>query len=497
MTKQLSIFTRFISAVSLIIAFVCSLSAQPAGDSYADDTRLPAGIAGERITALIQAINANDPEQVKQFLERHAGEGFRNFAPLEAHVEAFQGTYRMTGGVDFYSVRTYTPSRAGTTVVIAKDRLFGGWHGFSFSLEGPEQRIERLNFSPARPPANAAASESPLSEAELLQVVSRKLDELCGKDAFSGTVLIAQGEKVLLEKACGEATKVWHVPNNIDTKFNLGSMNKMFTATAVMQLVEQGKIKLEDPISKYVDESWLPRSITDRVTVHHLLSHTSGLGSYFNDTYFKSSRDLFRQVDDYKSLVQGDTLAFEPGARFQYSNTGMLLLGVVVEKASGSNYFDYIRKHIYEPAGMTNSDCYELDHPVANLAEGYIPEGKGWKNNLFLHVLKGGPAGGGYSSVHDLHRFARALQTGKLLSAASTDKMWKDYSGARYGYGFQTEDSPAGRIVGHGGGFPGLNSHLDIFLDKGYVLVVMSNYDSGAEPLRNYIHSLLFSRLKS
>lgn len=458
---------------------------------------MPDGVPGERIRALLQTINSNNPAQIQQFFDQHVAEEFRQFAPMEEHIGAFQNSYRMTGGVDFYSVRTYTPARQGI-VVIGKDRLFGGWHGFSFQLNGPEQRIDRLNFSPARPPKTGQANEPELSEADLVRTIQEKLDGLCKKDAFSGTVLLARGDQVLLERACGEASKSHHIANNIDTKFNLGSMNKMFTATAIAQLAEKGKLKLDDPISKYVDESWLPRNITDRVTVHHLLTHTSGLGSYFNDTYFKSSRDLFRQVDDYKSLVKGDTLSFEPGTRFQYSNTGMLLLGVVIEKASGANYFEYIRQNISEPTGMKNSDCYELDRPVENLAEGYIPQGgDGWKNNLFLHVLKGGPAGGGYSTVRDLHRFARAMQTGKLLSSNSLEKMWQSHSEAGYGYGFEIEETPAGKTVGHGGGFPGLNSHLDIMLDKGYVLVVMSNYDMGAEPLRGYIRNLIFTRLKS
>lgn len=488
--------TRWVCGLFFLTLFIHALPAQPTNDGFADNTQLPAGIPGERVTALLQAVNSNDPEHIKQFIDRHIGEEFRKFAPIDEMIHALQGTYKQTGGLDFYSIRTYTPPREGMTV-IAKDRLFGGWHGFSFRLEGSEQRIERLNFNPARPPAAAKAAEKPLSENDFLQTLSGKIDELCQKDVFSGTVLIAKGDKILLEKACGEATKSWHIANNIDTKFNLGSMNKMFTATAVMQLAEKGKLQLDDPISKYVDESWLPKTITDRVTVHHLLSHTSGLGSYFNDTYMKSSRDLFRQVDDYKSLVQGDTLSFEPGKRFQYSNTGMLLLGVVIEKASEMNYFDYIRQHIYEPAGMKNSDCYELDRPQVNLAEGYIPEGEGgWKNNLFMHVLKGGPAGGGYSTVRDLHRFARALQNGKLVSQASLDKMWQDQSGVGYGYGFETENTPAGKRVGHGGGFPGLNSGLDINTGSGYIVAVMSNYDMGAEALKAYIRRLIDNRLQ-
>jgi CubicO group peptidase (beta-lactamase class C family) len=292
----------------------------------------------------------------------------------------------------------------------------------------------------------------------------------------------------------GEASKRFHVPNNIDTKFNLGSMNKMFTATSIMQLVEKGHLSLDDPISKYVDESWLPEEITSKITIHHLLTHTSGLGSYFNETYMKGSRQLFRHVDDFKPLVKGEKPAFEPGKRFRYSNTGMLLLGVVIESVTGGSYFDYIRKNIYEPAGMTDSDSYEMDYPVENLAIGYSRDRQsryGWQNNLYKHVIKGGPAGGGFSTVKDLHRFARAIRAGKLVSQESLDKMWKDHSGENYGYGFSVEEGSNGKVVGHGGGFSGINSNLDIYLDKEYIVAVMSNYDRGASPIAQKVGQLL------
>lgn len=492
-----TIFPRLLLPLCGMLLLPLLALAQQAPDTFEDQTQLPTGRRGQRIQALIQAANSNDPALIRQFFEQHVAEQFRQAMPMDAHIGAFQDAYRTTGGVDFYSVRTYTPARP-KTVIIVQDRLFGGYSGVTMTFDGPEERIAELNFSPARTPKAALSASPALTEAELLRTVRDKLAMLCKKDAFSGTVLLARGDQVLLEHACGEASKSWHVANTIDTKFNLGSMNKMFTSTAVAQLAEKGRLRLDDPISKYVDTTWLPRSITDQVTVHHLLTHTAGLGSYFNDTYFNSSRDLFRQLDDYKPLVKGDTLEFAPGSRFGYSNTGMLLLGVVIEKASGANYFDYIRQNIYQPAGMTRSDCYELDRPQENLAEGYVPEAGGqWKNNLFLHVLKGGPAGGGYSTVRDLHRFARALQTGKLLAPAAREKMWTSHSEAGYGYGFNVEQTPAGKAVGHGGGFPGLNSHLDLLLDKGYIIVVMSNYDSGAEALRAYLRNLIFTRLKS
>lgn len=482
---------RNLLAMALVLGAWTSVAAQSPPGEFRDGIEPPGGVLGERIRALIAAINADDPASVDSFFEAHVAAEFRERFPMEEHRAAFREFSGSTGGVEFYSLRTYTPPRP-QTVVIVRDRLFEGWHGISFRLTDPDQKMTEIGFSPARPPAEDAEHQAPLSESDLVRTLSEKVDRLCREDRFSGTILIARGDRVIWERACGEATKAWHIPNNIDTKFNLGSMNKMFTATAAMQLVEKGRLSLDDPISKYVDESWLPREITDRVMVRHLLTHTSGLGSYFNETYVESSRDLFRQLDDYKRLVQGDTLAFEPGAQYQYSNTGMLLLGVVVEKASGQNYFEYIREHVYGPAGMTNSDCYELDRPVENLAEGYFKDEAGaWKNNLFLHVLKGGPAGGGYSTVRDLHRFARSLQGGKLVSRAALEEMWRDPARARYGFGFGVLETPAGKIVGHGGGFTGLNSNLDIFLDKDLVAVVMSNYHMGAEPLKEYIRRLV------
>ncbi len=346
-------------------------------------------------------------------------------------------------------------------------------------------------------PSGAAAQgadEPQLTAGDIIEQTNDLVHRLCEQDVFSGTVLVAKGDDVLLSHACGEASKRFHVSNDIDTKFNLGSMNKMFTATSIAQLVDKGALSFDDPISEYVDETWLPREITDKITIHHLLSHTSGLGSYFNETYWNGSRQLYRSVEDFKPLVQGDELAFEPGESYRYSNTGMLLLGVVIESATGGSYFDYIREHIYRPAGMTNTDSYEMDFPEENLAIGYIRSENseyGWENNLYKHVIKGGPAGGGFSTVGDLHRFARALQTGKLVSRETLETLWSDHSGTGYGYGFGIGFGPAGKIVGHGGGFPGLNANLDIFLDNGYVVAVMSNYDRAARPLAEGIQSFI------
>jgi CubicO group peptidase (beta-lactamase class C family) len=482
----------------LIVAILCvfsfqALNAQSPGEiSYHDESVMPGGKIGERMQSLIATVNSNDPDQISRFLNEECTEKFRNFAPLEEHINAFLSFRRTTGGVDFQSIRTYVPERK-ETVVILKDRNFESWRAFVITFDKSEELlIDGLYFNIARRPSNV--KESNITEKQFIQMTQELIQRIGKRDVFSGALLIAKGDKILFTTACGEASKRFHVPNNIETKFNLGSMNKMFTATAIVQLVEKGLLSFEDKIDKYVDESWLPKEITSKITVHHLLSHTSGLGSYFNETYMNGSKALYRKVDDFKPLVKGEKPEFEPGKRFRYSNTGMLLLGVVIESVTGQSYFDYIHKNIYGPAGMKNSDSYEMDYPVENLAIGYSPDLKsnyGWQNNLFKHVIKGGPAGGGFSTVGDLHRFARALQTGKLVSEDSLKILWKDYAGARYGYGFGVVEGPSGKVVGHSGGFSGINGSLDIYLDKGYIVAVLSNYDNGASPVAEKISQLL------
>ncbi len=480
--------------IILSLLLLQGASAQQPGEiSYHDESVFPSGKRGERIRALIDTVNANDPDRVRQFVQEHFTEKFRDFAPIEQHIDVFLGFFRETGGIDFHSIRTYVPERKGETIVILKDRLLDNWMALTVRFdEKNDFLISGASFTTARTPSNV--KESNLTEEQLLQEVKAMMERLTKADVFSGTLLIAKRDKVLMTFVGGEASKRFHVPNNIDTKFNLGSMNKMFTATSIIQLVEKGLLALDDPINKYVDESWLPEEITSKITIHHLLTHTSGLGSYFNETYMKGSRELFRYVQDFKPLVKGEKPAFEPGERFRYSNTGMLLLGVVIENVTGQSYFDYVRKNIYEPAGMKNSDSYEMDYPVENLAIGYSPAPNspyGWKNNLYEHVIKGGPAGGGFSTVGDLHCFGLALLSGKLVSKESMEKMWKDHAGENYGYGFRISEGSFGKAVGHSGGFSGINGNLSLFLDKGYIVAVLSNYSRGASPVARKIEDLI------
>jgi len=296
-------------------------------------------------------------------------------------------------------------------------------------------------------------------------------------DEFSGCVLLAQSGEPIFRKAYGFASKRFNVLNRVDTKFNLGSCNKIFTKVAILQLAERGKLSLEDYISKHLPD--YPSHVADKVTVNHLLSHTSGMGHYWNER-FEASKHKLRTVDDFLSLFVDDPLSFEPGEKAQYSNAGYVVLGKIIEAASGQDYYRYVREHIYKPAGMNNSDHYEMDVPTPNLAIGYTKmdeEGQLVKgprrSNLFLIGVKGSPAGGGYSTVGDMLKFCTALRNHKLLNPKYTELVLQP---ARA----RTAEEAKPRQFGHAGGAPGVGAIFKMYLDLDYVSVVLSNYDPEA-----------------
>jgi CubicO group peptidase (beta-lactamase class C family) len=504
-SKDKTMASKSITATTLLVACLFTIL-HPVGAvfgqaaDYTDHVRWPDGPVAQVARALIEALNANDPEKYLAVVGAHATGPFRDEVPMDQHISAYRQIYGETRGVDFYGYRTYDPPRpAHEHVIMLQDRLAGSWRAFLIVMDQDDPaKFTGLQFLPARRPHNLPPLP-PLTIEGMARDLDAYLDRLVEADAFSGTVLIAQDGQTLYERVDGPASRRFRVPNTMDTKFNLGSMNKMFTAVAIARLVEDGLLSFDDPLSNYVDESWLPREITDKILIRHMLNHTSGLGSYFSDTFWESSRARFRSLDDYKPLINGETLAFEPGSDWRYSNTGFFLLGVVIENVTGTSYFDHVRARIFEPAGMTDTDCYEMDEPVQNLAIGYVPEYDEsgrlvWHNNLYLHVIKGGPAGGGFSTVGDLNRFDVALRGGRLVSASMRDELWRprpEAGSPGYGYGFGIEQGPLGKVVGHGGGFPGINGKLDMYLDAGYTVAVLSNYSQGAGRVAERIGELL------
>jgi CubicO group peptidase (beta-lactamase class C family) len=477
-------------AAAILLLATARAFAQPAPGEYVDDTTLPAGRRGERIREVLDAVNSGDRTRIEALVKDAFGGPFREM-PMESHVDALLGLYDRSRGLDFHGVRRYTPpGPADRAVVIAKNRLTGGWQGLSLTFDGTaEERVTGMQIQSARPPKSVPPLP-PLTVEEARAELGAFLDRLAEAEAFSGTALLARGGQVVFEAARGIADRNHGVPMRLDSRLNLGSMDKMFTAAVVGQLVDEGKLSFQDPVSRFLGGKGWTKADLSKVRVEHLLSHTSGLGSYFNDTYERMARQLLRKVDDYKPLVAEESLAFEPGTRWQYSNTGFLLAGAVIEAVTGRDYFDVVRERIYAKAGMPNSDSYDIDLVVPNLAIGYSRERTAsatrWRANTFEHVIRGGPAGGGYSTARDLLAFAEAMRKGRLVSPATTERLWSakpELQSPDYGYGFGVGKDALGRTAGHSGGFSGIASVLDIYLDTGWTLVVLSNVDGGMQPV--------------
>ncbi|MFZ6687678.1 serine hydrolase domain-containing protein [Undibacterium sp. SXout11W] len=349
------------------------------------------------------------------------------------------------------------------------------------------------------PSAQAGASLS-VEEDALAIKAQLVFQEECRRDEFSGAMLVAQGSNVIAEGVCGEASKRYHVPNKIDTKFNIASIGKMFTAVAIAQLAEAGKLTFDDKINKYIDSSWLPAKVTERITIGQLLAHSDGLTEFMTmERAHQSSRALYRELDDLKPMLQGIQPEFEPGTRYYYANTGYVLLGVIVQKLSGQNYYDYVRQHIYQVAGMNGTDSYALDEPVENLAMGYMRMPGGIRESTFEGVMRGFSFGCGYSTVRDLLHFTQALQDGRLIKPATLKTLWQNHSPEEtqkhggYGYGFELSNSKMGPVVGHSGGFPGVSGNVNIYTNSGYVVIALSNYWHAA-PVAESIERVLSIR---
>ena len=327
--------------------------------------------------------------------------------------------------------------------------------------------------------------------------IASYLQALEEEGRFSGVVLVAREGEPVLEQAYGLANRDHDVPNHMDTKFNLGSMNKMFTAVAVLQLVEQGKLALDDRIIDHL-VYYSNQDIASQVTIHQLLTHTSGLGDFFTDEFMDARKDRFRTLGDHLPLFVDQPLQFEPGTEFSYSNAGFLVLGLIVERVSKQTYYEYVREHIYGPCGMENSDSYEMDQVVPDRATGYSQYANRFTSNVYVLPARGSSAGGGYSTAGDLLRFRNCLLDHQLLSPELTETLLEGKVEAtgigaevEYAYGFLVLTENEHRIVGHTGGSPGVCSMLEIYLDRGYTVVILSNSDRGCDPVRTEIHKIL------
>lgn len=311
-------------------------------------------------------------------------------------------------------------------------------------------------------PAAVASSQSTagIDEAALVRRVSASLDSLAASGQFSGVVALAKNGAPVFERAYGMADRASARPNTVETSFNIGSINKVFTATAIRQLAAAGKLDLDATVDRYWPD-YPNRDVASRVTIRQLLAHRGGVAGDIFAAPPGGTRASLRHNRDFFPLFVNEPLAFEPGSRQAYSNAGYVLLGTIVERVSGEDFYEYVRRHITEPAGMTRTMYIASDSLPSDVAIGYTtsnPDGTpGAQSRRNSEMLpgRGSAAGGGYSTARDLLRFLAALRAGRIPGGP-----------------------PAG--IGAAGGAPGLNAMVEGALPGGYDLVVLANLDPPA-----------------
>ena len=352
---------------------------------------------------------------------------------------------------------------------------------FALSILCP---VDGFAQSPGLSPPEPAKSE----ESQSRQEIQGYLDSLAADNKLSGVIVVAKDGVPIASKAAGEASKAKKSAIRLDTKFNLGSMNKMFTGVAIAQLAQAGRLDFNDPISKHLPD-YPNKAVADKVTIHQLLTHTSGMGSYSIDA-FKAQREKLTTIGAYFPLFVNQPPSFAPGEKFEYSNAGFLVLGAIIEKVSGQDYYSYVKDHIYKPAGMLNTGFYEPGKEIPNLAIGYTrmgPDGRPGdevRENTDRLEVRGGPAGGGFSTVEDMLKFHVALRSFKLLNREYTELVTKGKVDAgaigRYAYGFGDKIVDGKHIVGHNGGWPGVAANFEMYPELGYTSVILLNMDPPA-----------------
>ena len=338
----------------------------------------------------------------------------------------------------------------------------------------------RTSAEPSDPPTALAGA----SDSALVAAVRARLEAATEAGEFSGAVLVARDGRTLFEGAYGLADRERGVPNTPLTRFRVGSMYKMVTAVAALQLAQAGTLRLDAPLGTYLPD-YPNAELAATVTPHHLLTHTGGTGDIFGPE-FTARRTELRTTGDYVRLYGERGLRFAPGARWEYSNYGFLLLGAAIERVGGASYDDHVAARVLAPAGMTATGSAPEDSLVPGRSVGYTRQvvPGALVSNAPTLPYRGTPAGGGYSTVGDLARFAVALRERRLLDSAHTAQLLAGKvatgGGARYAYGFFDRLVGGRRFVGHGGGAPGMNGELAFEPDGGYVVVVLSNLDPPA-----------------
>lgn len=496
-------FTALLGAAALASVAAAAAPAAPAPDR--------SGLYGE----LLRVLNSGDEEQYRRFVRLHyAPESLKDGGEAD-EVSTLAKIYTDTGGL---SPRGSAPAEtADATYGDLTDRTLHMRYclrvGYS-EAEG-RSRIAAVSLRGKYPAGADLSDPAPQEVASAVAGVARAFEH---RGLFSGVVLVAKGPRVVFEHAYGDASPAFGVAMTPATRLNAASIGKSITGVAIGQLVDAGRLSYDDTVGRWLPDFPDP-GVRAKVTVRQLLSHTSGLGpdDYYDDPRWDSMRFRLHDVASYMQISRDAKIGAPPG-QYLYSNTGYVILGAIIEKATGQSFYDYVQRHIFDPAGMTASFYHALDAEDRDVAEPLTnaypsPDGRlrfrlgPPRNAIFELAARGGPQGGVFTTARDLFRFDQALRAGRLVSPGRFAEMTTPVSPAgagapgltgevREGLGFEVIRQNGHRLIGHTGGDFGVASFTYVFPDSDYTVIALTNRDPrAARVLTNVSRSLLTRRL--
>ena len=427
---------------------------------------IPGTPAGHALAMWVGAMNSGDEAKLQAYIATY----HRKSSPKD-----YLGLRQVTGELTVLKIEKSEPNDIVAVVgeALSDDVLRAE---YKTDPADPTTLADGSQIAGADRPDDLAIPR--LTQSEALKAMIARADGLAAEDKFMGAELVENHGHILLEKTWGYADRDAKIPLRTTDKFRLGSMNKMFTATAVLQLVAQGKLSLDGTVGQYLPD-YPNRDIADHTTIRMMLTHTGGTGDIFGDDFDKHRLEL-KTLADYVKLYGARAPEFPPGSKSDYSNFGFILLGVIVGKVSGEDYYDYVRDHIFRPAGMTDTASLPETETVPGRVNGYTQKDGKWMLNTDTLPWRGTSAGGGYSTLADLLRFAHAMMDGKLLPDALRDAATRSQTqGDWYGYGFEVHGSGLAHSYGHTGGAPGMATEMRIYPNARTVVIELCNIDPG------------------
>jgi CubicO group peptidase (beta-lactamase class C family) len=472
--------SRFPAAFLSVWIVISSTRADAAAASATAGVSLPSTTAGQLVNSWMNACNTATLERLRQWSADNLSS--ENIGRMNADDQAqwyfeFCSTNR---GLRVAEIKQSDARSVSLVMVSSKSDVW-----FDVSMAADDRgKLDQAFIEPTTPDESTMPKD--LGDAAIARQVRRRVAALSSAGAFSGIVVVARGTQVIVSASGGYADRTRKTPITDTTQFALGSMGKLFTAAAVGQLVDQGKLSFDNTVGQFFPD-YPNQTVRDKVTVGMLLSHTAGLGDFLSKRTPEMRKDGVKRAADFMPLYDREDVKFAPGTSWAYSNAGEALAGAIVEKVAGEDYPDYLRRHIFAAAGMTDSDPDFVPLVSEKLVVPYtkaLPHGR----SAEWHVADrsgGSPAGGAISTAHDLILFADAFRGGQLMSKSTFAEMTTPHDkggvSGTYGYAVGIHSTYGKTYVGHNGGFQGVNTEIFIFLDSPYTVVVLANQDPPAE----------------